>query len=158
MSSKVKFYSRKLVINTKKSEVSYYYSDLKYASFFNPHCLLNFTDGNEYEVLLSVNDLLKNLPEKTFFQCNRSDIINLGYYEGYNNKNRMVSIEGSHTFELSYRREKNFNEKKETINCLSPQCQICSDDKKGNCRDYCIFKIETVTKETDSSTNLLLIS
>ena len=131
-----------MVITTKKGEEARYYSDLMYATFFKPYCLLHFADCAEYKVVLSVSDLLKTLPEKTFCQCNRSDIINLGYYRGYDNEKEMVLMEGGHKFELSSRRRKNFKEKKESLKCLSPQCANCSDSKKGNCSDYWLFNLE----------------
>ena len=136
MNSKVKFYSNKLVLTAKTGEVARYYSDLMYVTFFKPHCLLHFSDGAEYDVVISVGDLLKNLPEKPFFRCNRSDIINLGYYRGYDNEKGMALIEGNNKFDVSSRRRKNFKEKKDSLKCLSPQCLNCPDSKKGSCRDY----------------------
>ena len=150
MNSKVKFYSNKLVITTKKGEETRYYSNLVYASFFKPHCLLNFSDGSEFGVVISISDLLKNLPEKPFFQCNRSDIINLGYYMGYDNEKGMALIEGANKFEVSSRRRKSLKEKKDNLKCLTPQCLNCSESKKGSCRDYWLFSSEHDSEDNRS--------
>ena len=136
MKSKIKFYRRKIVIPVENGEEARYYSDLMYASFLKPHCLLHFSDGAEYQVKISVRTLLKHLPEKPFFQCNRTDIINLCYYEKHDSEKQRLILQGGYKFGLSVRCNTKFGKKKAYMQCLSPPCPKCIDCNKEKCKDY----------------------
>ena len=139
MKSEIKFYRRKMIIPTSNGEVACYYSDLMYAKYEDPYCWLHFFGGAKYTVEVSVTCLLKSLPEKPFFRCNRTDIINLCYYAGYEDKSAMVILEDGTKFRLSVRKYTDFKKQKADLKRISPPCYPCSDSKNENCPDFRLF-------------------
>ena len=86
-----------------KIEVARFYQDLMYIEFKNPYCRLHFSEGAEYLVDISLTCLLANIPDKTFFRCNRTEVINLYYYGGYNKELNEIMLEDNSKFKLSSR-------------------------------------------------------
>ena len=147
MKSKIKFCRRKFVIPIKSGEVALYYSNLMYAIYENPYCWLHFSGGEKYMVEVSVTELLKNLPIKPFFQCNRTDIINLCYYGSYEEEPSMVVLEDGTKFSLSIRRKPDFKKKKAELKRISPLCHPSSDSKNERCPDFGLFCSDSDRKE-----------
>ena len=111
MKSKVKFLSAKVIMITGVIEVARYYQDLMYIEFKNPYCRLHFSEGADYFVDISLTRLLANIPDKTFFRCNRTEVINLYYYGGFNKELNEVMLEEGSIFKLSKRNIATFKKK-----------------------------------------------
>ena len=113
--SKVKFLSNKIIMIAGKIEQARYYQDLMYIEFKNPYCRLHFSEGAEYLVDISLTCLLANIPDKTFFRCNRTEVINLYYYGGYNKELNEIMLEDNSKFKLSSRNIAIFKKKIEYL-------------------------------------------
>ena len=142
MKSNIKFYRSKIVIPTKKGEVACYYRDLMYVKFKTPYCWLYFFGSDKYLVKISLTSLLRQLPEKPFFRCNRTEVINLCYYWKYSEDSASLIMEDGTEFCLSVRSNKGFAKKKDSLKFFSPPCPNCSDCKKERCRGYWLFSLE----------------
>jgi len=143
MKPKAKFYRRKIEVSTENGEVARYYSDLMYFKFKDSYCWLYFSGGDKYLVEMSLKNQLKKLPEKPFFRCNRTEVINLCYYAAYIENPATVVLENGNEFNLSVRPNKGFKKKMDSLKDFSLPCPNCSDCKKGSCRRYWLFTIET---------------
>jgi len=139
MKSKIQFYLRKIEIPVEGGEVARYYFDLMYVKYKKPYCWLYFSDGAKYIAEISVRDLMKNLPEKPFLQCNRTDIVNLRYYRGYDDDSMTVILEGGKKFGLSFCNLEAFKTKKANLKYLSPPCLRCLDCNKAKCKHFWLF-------------------
>ena len=130
------FLSNKIIMIAGKIEVARYYQDLMYIEFKNPYCRLHFSEGSEYLVDISLTRLLANIPDKTFFRCNRTEVINLYYYGGYNKELNEIMLEDNSKFKLSSRNIAVFKKKIEYLWKFWPPCSDCSDCDEQNCSDY----------------------
>ena len=139
MKSKIEFYRSKIVMPTDRGEEARYYSDLMYIKYKAPYCRLYFSGGAKYLVEISLACLLENLPEKPFFKCNRTEIINLCYYGGYKENPMMVVLEDGTEFLLSSRNIAKFRKKRANLKFISPPCPNCPNCNKQSCRDYWLF-------------------
>ena len=115
MKSKVKFLSNKIIMITGKIEDARNYQDLMYIEFKNPYCRLHFSEGAEYLVDISLTRLLANIPDMTFFRCNRTEVINLYYLAGYNKELNEIMLEDNSKFKLSSRNIAIFKKKIEYL-------------------------------------------
>ena len=113
--SNAKFLSNKIIMIAGKIEQARYYQDLMYIEFKNPYCRLHFSEGAEYLVDISLTCLLANIPDKTFFRCNRTEVINLYYYGGYNKELNEIMLEDNSKFKLSSRNIAIFKKKIEYL-------------------------------------------
>ena len=126
-----------IIVNN--DENARYYSDLMYVKYINSYCWLHFAGGAKYKVDIPVSELLKNLPKKPFFQCNRTDVINLCYFESYEEESSMVALEDGTKFNLTIRRTPDFKRKKAELKRISPPCHPASDIKNERCPDFGLF-------------------
>ena len=115
MKSKVKFLSSKIIIVTGEIEEARNYYDLMYIKCKCKYCRLYFRGGAEYLVYISLTSLAANIPDKTFFRCNRTEVINLLYYGGWNKALNEVFLEDDATFKLSARNIAAFKKKIESM-------------------------------------------
>ena len=139
MKTKIKFYRRKLEIPTYSGEVARYYSDLMYVKYEDPYSKLYFSNGEKYKAEVPLQYLMKNLPPKPFFQCNRSTIINICYYaEIRENPPRIIMDDGTE-LSLSVRNIAKFKHHKAGLKRISPQCHPSSDSKNESCPDFGMF-------------------
>ena len=150
MKPKVEFYRSKIVMPTKNGEVAHYYNDLMYIKYKDSYCWLFFSGGEKYTVDISLAELLKKLPQKPFFRCNRTEVVNLCYYSEFIENPAVVILEDGSEFSLSVRSNKGFKKKKDNLRYYSPPCRNCSDCKKGSCRDYWLFSNEPDSVNNDT--------
>ena len=124
MMSKIVFYDQKMEITVKNGMVVYCYGELMYVIYDAPYCYLYFADKTKYFIQVSLQYLMDNLPETTFFRCNRSAIINVGYYKGFRTKPPVVVIDDKE-FNLSRSNVKDFIRMKNNFirtSSVSTQC------------------------------------
>jgi len=152
MKPKIKFYRRKIEISTNDGEIARYYSDLMYAKYKDPYCWLHFSGGAKYRVEVSIRYLLKNLPSKPFFRCNRTDVINICYYREYKENPAMLILDDGAEFGLSIRNNTNFKRQKALLKRISPICHPCLENKNENCPDFLMFCLspDQLTAEKNS--------
>ena len=136
-----------MVIPTNSGEIARYYSDLMYAKYKDPYCWLHFTGGDKLMADISATELLKNLPEKPFFMCSRTDIINLCFYGGYDEETATALLEDGTKFSLSVRRKSAFKEKKDGLKRISPLCHSSSGNKNESCPDNGLFCVPTTSAD-----------
>ena len=147
MKPKINFYRRKIEILTDDGEVAYYYSDLMYVKYKDPYSWLHFSSGTKYMVEVSIRHLLNNMPQKPFFRCNRTIIINFCYYCEYKQSSASVIMEDGTEFRLSVRNIANFKKQKASLKRISPPCPSCFDCKNENCPDFWLFCLPSEKKE-----------
>ena len=139
MNSEIKFYDQNMEIPVEKGEVVYYYGKLMYVLYKAPYCWLHFADKSKFKVEHSLRNIMGNLPQRVFFQCNKATIINFCYYRGYNPHTRTVIMDDGEKFDLSRRRKDAFKSKKEILPRLSPPCPVCYTCTKKDCENRVVF-------------------
>ena len=97
-----------------------YYGELMYVIYDAPYCKLSFVDNTNYTVETSLQSIIDNLPEATFFKCNRSAVINICYYKGYRLKPPVIVTDDGKEFNLSRRNVKDFITIKNNLPRISP--------------------------------------
>lgn len=146
MSLHIKFYRRKMEISVENGVVARYYGDLMYAKYDDPYCWLHFSgDAKKYRVEVSLSYLLENLPHQPFFRCNRTDMINICHYAGYQENPAIVIMEDGAKFRLSFRHIALFKKQKAGLIRISPPCTPCYDCENKSCPDFGLFCIAPVT-------------
>jgi len=109
MKPKIEFYRNKIVMPIKNGEVASYYSDLMYIKYKDSYCWLFFSGGQKYSLDISLAELLKNLPQKPFFRCKRTEVVNLCYYSEFRENPAVLILEYGSEFSLSVRTNKGLN-------------------------------------------------
>ena len=113
-----------------------------YVTYKDPYCWLYFSGGEKFPVEISLINLLKKLPQKPFFRCNRTELFNIFRYNEYKENPARVVLEDGTELYLSVRNHKVFKKKRDIMRAFSLPCPNCSDCKNGSCRDYRLFTIE----------------
>jgi hypothetical protein len=116
-----------------------YYGELVYVIYDAPYCNLHFSDNTDYKVETSLQAIMDNLPEATFFRCNRSVIINICYYKRYRIQPPVIVIDDGKEFKLSRRNVKDFVMKKTDLPRISLSCPKCHTCKIEECERRIVF-------------------
>ena len=110
MNSKIVFHEQKMEIPVKTGFVARHYHELMYIVYDAPYCWLHFTGKTRYKVEVTLQYLMERLPKTTFFQCNRSAILNLHCYREYRKKDEMVVMDDGMELNLARRRVNDFHD------------------------------------------------
>ena len=139
MNSTIKFYDQTMEIPIETGKKVHYYGKLMYVRYEAPYCWLHFADNPKCKVEIALQEIMRNLPQYVFFQCNKSTIINLCYHTGYNTYTRTVIMDDGKRFELSRRKANVFKNMKEILPRLSPPCPACYTCTKKDCDNRVVF-------------------
>ena len=140
MKSKVIFYHLKIEVPDDTKVVALYYGELMYIVYDSPYCWLHFTGNKKYKVETTLQYMLDNLPI-AFIRCNKSVILNVFYYEEYDQTSLMVRMNDGMKFKFARRRVRNFNETKLKLLRISPpcvNCYVCTNEKCENRMGFCL--------------------
>ena len=121
MKKEIAFYNLKLEIPYKNGFFARSYNELLYIEYKDLYCLLTFSDQKEFKVESSLEQMTSNLPNDTFFQCNRKTIINIHCCKEYNWETSKIEMEDGRKIDISRRRVKQFRKTRKNlrINLLS---------------------------------------
>ena len=136
-------------IKTYNGVVARYYSDLMYVKYEDPYCWLFFADDDKYKVEVSIKYLFENLPQKPFFRCNRTSIINICYYAEFDKYLSQLIMDDGTKFELSFRKDEKFKTQKADLKRISPPCPLCVSCKNEKCSDFWLFCLSSNQKTED---------
>ena len=139
MKEKIKFYDQNMGIPDETGEAVYYYDKLMYVLYDAPVCCLHFSDDSQRKEEIALHEIMRNLPQYVFFQCNKATIINFCHYKGYNKVTRTVTMNDGVKFHLSRRRVTAFKSMKNSLPRLSPSCPACYTCTKNDCANRVIF-------------------
>ena len=112
MKSKIEYHDQKMNIPVETGfvvRVPKQYDELKYVVYEAPYCWMYF-DDNKYQIDATLQSISENLPVGTFFQCNRSTLINLDRCKRSKKSKYKIAIvmDDDTEHELSRRRKKDF--------------------------------------------------
>ena len=108
MKSQIVFYDRKIEIPTETGFVVRNYDELIYIVYDAPYCWLYFAGSKKYKEEVTLRYMMEHLPEGTFFECNRSVILNIHHCKEYRKDKATVVMENDMAFSLARRRVKDF--------------------------------------------------
>ena len=122
MKSKILFHDQKIEIPYKNGFVASNYNELMYIIYEVIECELHFITPKKLNnrdiikcinVEISLEQMLNNLPNDIFFQCNRKTIINISCCKEYDWKQSTIVMDDGSTFRLSRRRLTQFKKHRE---------------------------------------------
>ena len=149
MTSKIVFHNQKMEIAVENGADARYYSEMMYVIYDAPYCNLHFSDNTYYKVETSLQSIMDNLPDTTFFKCNRSVIINICCYKRYRMNPPMVVIDDDKEFSLSRRNIKDFIKMKNDLPRILPPCPKCYTCKVEECKSRIHFCRRKKNCQTD---------
>ena len=140
MKSKIVYHDLKMEIWIETGVISRYYGELMYVIYDAPYCWLYFTGKNRYRVVVTVRNLMQNLPAVSFLKCKRSVILNVCYYKEYDRAKSMVIMEDGRKFKLTRLNVLNFNTIRNNIPRNSPPCPRCYTCTDESCESRVMFR------------------
>ena len=143
----INFYRTKMELPAKTGKTVYFYNDLVFAEYENLFFKFYFDDGTYSRVEITVKELLKHLPEKEFFLCNRTAIINICRYKSYDMRKCEILMDNGKNVHLSSRKMKAFSKNREKLHDISHPCtnrHICTNE---NCPDRLRFCSPVITDD-----------